>query len=76
MIKNAGQPCLAIEGSHNTRTLWWLPQLTNITFYSSFEENCQQIINDSSQTSLNLLPKETPSTNRITPKEKATLQII
>ena len=55
--------------------LVWLLKVA-ITFYSSFEENCQQIINDSSQTSLNLLPRETPSTNRITPKEKATLQII
>ena len=76
MINNAGQPCVAIEGSHNMPTLWWLPQLTNITFYSSFEENCQQLINDSSQASLNLLPRETPSANRITAKEKATLQII
>ena len=55
--------------------LVWLLKVA-ITFYSSFEENSQQIINDSSQTSLNLLPRETPSTNRITPKEKATLQII
>ena len=76
MINDAGQPCLAIESSHNMPTLWWLPQLTNITFYSSFEENCQQVINDSSQASLNLLPRETPSANRITAKEKATLQII